>query len=325
MSEERLEVENPFFGISMRISDYGEELSKDEYVSKYGVEPVCDSKHVDDTTANKIREYGKKIKNVKEPSVTVIQGDNKVDIDFPFGVVVINGASNSGKSLISKYLEESLGAKIIAFHEPIPESLSSPASLIRMLHEFMLSEERCLIVDSFRYFAYNSNARSAAMAGGITTSLFTDLTDLSIFLMNLKKTLFIVMNFISSDGSDDKKREVIWNSLVGATSGVIQTTSKLDDIDLSKEEDAHRLISFDYMARTSNNGRTRRNYSLAKLPDDAGIGIQKSKRRITDSSKKGISNIKKESITHQDRESDDLLCKIGLDVKRLREELKLNG
>lgn len=166
-------------------------------------------------------------RNMSNPElqVQVYKDGAKYKLDLPKGVIVIMGPSNSGKSLIANALREQLGGRKIGFHEPDSWTIMNPANAIAALENFMTSPVAACVLDSGRFFLYNSDRKAAAVTGGISTSLFTDITNLSNVARAHGKTVIMVLNFLSQ--TPDSKASML-NAMIGAASGVIDTNNISD-------------------------------------------------------------------------------------------------
>lgn len=167
--------------------------------------------------------------------------DKKRTLVLPEGLVTIIGPSGTGKTMIAKYIAQELNCEYVRFHEPETPALVSPNLMIAKLEDFIYGPSKAIVVDSFRFFAYNADSRAAAMSGGISASLFSDLTTLSIIAASLGKTIIVVLNFLSQSSNN---RDTILNAVQGATSGYISTDSIAE------------VGHFDYALRTDENKRT---------------------------------------------------------------------
>lgn len=167
--------------------------------------------------------------------------DKKRTLVLPEGLITIIGPSGTGKTMIAKYIAQELNCEYVRFHEPETPALVSPNLMIAKLEDFIYGPSKAIVVDSFRFFAYNADSRAAAMSGGISASLFSDLTTLSIIAASLGKTIVVVLNFLSQSSNN---KDTILNAVQGATSGYISTDSIAE------------VGHFDYALRTDENKRT---------------------------------------------------------------------
>lgn len=167
--------------------------------------------------------------------------DKKRTLVLPEGLITIIGPSGTGKTMIAKYIAQELGCEYVRFHEPETPALVSPNLMIAKLEDFIYGTSKAIVIDSFRFFAYNADSRAAAMSGGISASLFSDLTTLSIIAASLGKTIIVVLNFLSQSSNN---KDTILNAVQGATSGYLSTDSIAE------------VGHFDYALRTDENKRT---------------------------------------------------------------------
>lgn len=197
-------------------------------------------------------------------SVTMLDVENNqnVQLDIIDGLTVIYGPSNSGKTSLLNFLHKNCGGVKIQFHEPERESLMSPGSLIRSIEDFLFSSDKhLLLIDSLRFFVYNSDSKAAAVSGGISASLFTELTNLSLIASKLKKKIVVIVNFLSQS---DKNLDVIANSLLGSTAAIMEMSNVLG--------------SFRYSGRDAFSKRGFRTLSWSEKDNvDSDSGIQLSK------------------------------------------------
>lgn len=188
--------------------------------------------------------------------------DEKVNLEIAPGITAIFGASNSGKTAVLRHIANELKKDVVVFHEPELPVLLSVKSLVDEIHSFLNGDEEVMLVDSFRFFIYNSNAKAAAMSGGISASFFTELTNLSIIAASLNKKLVVNVNFLSES---DKVTDVVWNALVGSVAGVGMTSIV-----------GSRVI-FDYQARTLSSMRQKKMYQLPALSNTESMQTKKDK------------------------------------------------
>jgi SpoVK/Ycf46/Vps4 family AAA+-type ATPase len=206
----------------------------------------------------------------KLPKIEVIENlddRSRLELELPRGMVCITGPSNAGKSTIAKKLGDMLNAPVIRFHEPEYPAMISVTAMISLLEDWLYDvsvidgkNPDVLIVDSFKFFAYNSDTHSAAVSGGISTKLFTELTNLSLICDSLGKTLIVVLNFISER---EDNRLSIMNGLIGSVSGYISLTHKSMSVEAG-------YIEFLYEARTSQSKRKATSY-LIRVANDKDI------------------------------------------------------
>lgn len=163
-------------------------------------------------------------------------------IIFVPGVTLIYGPSASGKTQLTKYIKEELSdVEWLRFHEPEIPGIVSVTLLIERIMKFLSSDREMMIIDSFRFFLYNSDSKAAAMSGGISSQFFTELTNLNVLAASLNKKLVIVANFLSESS---KNEDVIKNAIAGSVGGYMRTFKQ-----------GNRLM-FEYASRSNENMRT---------------------------------------------------------------------
>lgn len=198
--------------------------------------------------------------------------DKPVEVELPLGMLCIVGPSNSGKTTIIRELASQLNEDVIRFHEPEYPALLSPKLLIKEINDFIFQDisdskfRKVMLIDSFKFFAYNSDSHSAAISGGVSTSLFTDLTNLSLLAATFGKTIIVVLNFIAED---DRSRGNILNGLIGSTGGYISTGSR------GIKGDKFR---FTYEARTNQSKRTEHPYYIKADFSNTDLATSKSNK-----------------------------------------------
>ena len=181
-----------------------------------------------------------------------VDGEPGHSLSIPKGVTAIYGMTGSGKSELAKLLHKHTKADFIRFHEPELPALLDYKELFRRIEAFLLDPEReILIIDSFRFFVYNTEGRRAAGKGGISSALYSDLTALSVLASYLNKSIIIVINPMTND---EKEVERIAHVLEGSLSAVMQ---------------ARKYGSFKMTARTKASLRTGVLYTFASTQDDA--------------------------------------------------------
>lgn len=175
--------------------------------------------------------------------------DEKQDIWFPFGAMVITGRTNAGKSLLADFLDSIVeNTRYIRFSEPDLPSLSNPTDLMDEITSFLLSDDELLIVDSIAYFMYASKKKSAALDKGVNSRLLADITALNTVAALFRKTILLVVNPLSKDASTI---DSLVDKLYARTAGYFFCTAP---------------GSFSFEARTKYNNRTEVKYTFP-LPD----------------------------------------------------------
>lgn len=121
--------------------------------------------------------------------------DGKIgDMLFPHGLCLIGGLSMLGKSTFLRSLSEAWGVEYVVYGEPDFPCVTSRNELKHILEEFMLSQNRILIIDSISEF-FLASGKSAAAAGGVNNKLLTDFPNLNNCLAMCGKTLIASINF----------------------------------------------------------------------------------------------------------------------------------
>lgn len=141
-----------------------------------------------------------------------------LDVELAYGVTAIFGVSNSGKSELAKYLAYQLNTPVFRFSEPEIPSVMEPHILISEIEKFLLGNDSVMIIDSFRFFIYNTAQKSAAGKGGVNTKIYSDLTALSVAAAFRRKCIIVVLNPMS----DDDSSEIVFKALEGSISGLFK-------------------------------------------------------------------------------------------------------
>lgn len=185
------------------------------YTSRQGVIEVFGMTQDDSSLTASVTDFsldsGIKIKFAND-------GGSETNVELAYGVTAIFGVSNSGKSELSKYLAYQLNVPVFRFSEPEIPSVMEPHILISEIEKFLQSEEQVMIIDSFRFFIYNTAQKSAAGKGGVNTKLYSDLTALSVTAAFRRKSIIVVLNPMS----DDDSSEIVFKALEGSISGLFK-------------------------------------------------------------------------------------------------------
>lgn len=205
-----------------------------------------------------------------EPTTTAVinltdSSDNtKFELELPAGLIALYGPSGVGKThLLQHILGKIPDPMFVRFNEPeLPITHFTPDIVIEEIENFLKSDRRIGGIDSFRFWVYNTLGRSAAGKGGINTGLYSDLTQLSNALAIKGKTLIVIINPMSPD---EESKKAVLNALDGSVAGVI---------------DAISYGKFNYKARTKQNNRLQKTYSV-----DFGEGNKILEKRIKQSPK----------------------------------------
>jgi hypothetical protein len=195
----------------------------------------------------------------------IVTTDGEVtSLGLPIGVTVVFGKSGTGKSHLMEFLANKLGFDIVRFSEPEIPCYLNPNSVIKEIEEFLEDKTRTIFgMDSFRFWVFNSKKRGAAAKGGINTSIYSDLTALSVVASMLNKTILVVLNPMSDD---DSVLSTVTQALEGSVSGVIRTRA---------------YGEFSFVARTEENNRKMETYvvdfevsSTTKARKDSEVKIE---------------------------------------------------
>lgn len=193
---------------------------------------------------------------------------NKVNIPLPAGLIGLYGPSGTGKTHLLQYILNKVENPLfVRFNEPeLPITHFSPNDVVATIEEFLDGDALVGGIDSFRFWIYNTLGKSAAGKGGVSTGLYSDLTQLSNALAMKGKTLIVIINPMSPDADS---RATVLNALDGSLAGVIEAIS---------------YGKFSYKARTSENMRTNKTYSVdfndGKETVEGGIITRPAGRRV---------------------------------------------
>lgn len=193
---------------------------------------------------------------------------NKVNIPLPAGLIGLYGPSGTGKTHLLQYILNKVENPLfVRFNEPeLPITHFSPNDVVATIEDFLDGDSLVGGIDSFRFWIYNTLGKSAAGKGGVSTGLYSDLTQLSNALAMKGKTLIVIINPMSPDADS---RATVLNALDGSLAGVIEAIS---------------YGKFSYKARTSENMRTNKTYSVdfndGKETVEGGIITRPAGRRV---------------------------------------------
>lgn len=162
------------------------------------------------------------LNSVPSEKLITLQTENGESVDAALvpGVTVVYGPSGSGKTLFTQYLARKEKAFFIRFQEPEMPAITSITGFINALVAALVGDKEIIVVDSFRFLLYNSNAKAAAMSGGINSTFFTELTGLHLIAAALNKKLVIVANFLSESSNN---ADIINNAISGSVGGYFHT------------------------------------------------------------------------------------------------------
>lgn len=167
-------------------------------------------------------------------------GDNaneQLSLEIPAGLIPIFGGTGSGKSKLTNYITKVLDGEFIRFGEPEIPSMHSPMDIIRIIREFLNGPNKIMAIDSFRPFFYMTTKKASIGKGGVNNALYMDFTALSSICTMAGKTLFVVINPLTTMKDD---AENVRSNLESSTVGLINVTS---------------YGRFSYVARTTQNER----------------------------------------------------------------------
>lgn len=169
-----------------------------------------------------------------------------INLPLPAGLIGLYGPSGTGKTHLLQYILGKVDNPLfIRFNEPeLPITHFSANDVIKTIEDFLDGDALIGGIDSFRFFVYNSLGKSAAGKGGVSTGLYSDLTQLSNALAMKGKTLIVIINPMSPDTDS---RSAVLNALDGSLAGVIEAIS---------------YGKFTYKARTTENMRTNKTYAI---------------------------------------------------------------
>lgn len=126
----------------------------------------------------------------------LLKDDNKGDefkVKVTSGVNIIIGASNSGKSTLTRTIASQLQIGVVNYSECTIPAVPNRESLAKVINDFIKSDRAMLIIDSMSEFVY-ARGREAATTGGTSTEFLSLLTTLSSHLIMINKALIITLN-----------------------------------------------------------------------------------------------------------------------------------
>lgn len=195
-------------------------------------------------------------------------GSENIELPLPAGLIGLYGPSGTGKTHLLQYIMSKINNPLfIRFNEPeLPITHFTPNETIKCFEEFLESDQKFCGIDSGRFWVYNSLGKSAAGKGGISTGLYSDLTQLSNALAMKGKTMIMIINPMSPDADS---RAAVLNALDGSLAGVIEAIS---------------YGKFSYKARTTENMRNNKTYTVdfekGRSSSQEGLKITDKKRRV---------------------------------------------
>lgn len=160
------------------------------------------------------------------------------ELEIPAGLIAVFGRTGVGKSQLAARLAIQLQADYIRFGEPEVPSIHDPIVAIKLIDDFINSDKKFAVIDSFRPWFYMVTKKASIGKGGVNNALYMDLTALSSICTMAGKTLFALINPLTT-GKDDV--ENVRSNLESSTMGLIDVTS---------------YGQFSFVARTDQNRRT---------------------------------------------------------------------
>lgn len=175
--------------------------------------------------------------------VEVVDKDNKVSLSprtqkfsfkdiaccssnypIPKGCIIVYGPSGTGKTRFINHIKSwSISNGIMTssflYNEP-GLNWTSFASLFTCLNAFINSDQSILCIDSFRHIAFTSGG--SFLSGGLNTGLLEILHFVDVLSHSFSKTIFIVLNPLSSN---DYNKDSYFKIFEGSTSGFVELLS----------------------------------------------------------------------------------------------------
>lgn len=109
------------------------------------------------------------------------------------GINLIIGASNRGKSTLTRSVARQLQVGVVNYSECTIPAVPDRKTLAEVIRDFISSDRSMLIIDSMSEFVY-ARGREAATTGGTSTDFLSLLTTLSSHLIMMNKALIITIN-----------------------------------------------------------------------------------------------------------------------------------
>lgn len=134
------------------------------------------------------------------------------------GINLIIGASNIGKSTLTRSIARQLQIGVVNYSECTVPAVPDRKSLANVLNEFISSDRTMLIIDSMSEFVY-ARGREAATTGGTSTEFLSLLTTLSSHLIMLNKALIVTINTYAISS------EALFDSYLGRVPTIFHLTN----------------------------------------------------------------------------------------------------
>lgn len=118
---------------------------------------------------------------------------DETKIKITSGINLIVGASNKGKSTLTRTIAKQLQVGVVNYSECTIPAVPNRELLTRVINDFIDGDRPMLIIDSMSEFVY-ARGREAATTGGTSTDFLSLLTTLSSHLIMINKALIITIN-----------------------------------------------------------------------------------------------------------------------------------
>lgn len=122
-------------------------------------------------------------------------------IHMPYGLTIVAGGTNTGKSTLLRYMQQNLECPYVYFGEPEIPALTSKDELMSELKSFLLDDERqTMIIDGFTSLTIATKGDTAG-SGGISLNFLQELCGLSTLCIAANKHIIASVNTLSFDES----------------------------------------------------------------------------------------------------------------------------